>query len=227
MLKQLIEGIANYFYFIEDSALTLAYRIAKKRPLAHKKIETYALFHAAKHGRTRLLSEFIRAGAPIDCVNPKGEHLLMTAIQHRNPSIVAQLLRYGIDPNLRQHTYDITPLQLATQVQHPGIIGTLISCGADISARTAQSLTMFDFAATWHNVLDTRNTRAKLLFDIIKPHLFPIAENLCNTIGYGSSQARQVLLLAIQKQYHNLVGTPAGKRLMDHFAKETMALLIA
>lgn len=227
MLKKIIEMVSDFIYYLEDVTLLIMIKSFNKKPHYKKQVEAYALQYAAKHGRYNLLVRLHQLGISLDQLLKDGSHPLMVAIKYRNPSVVATLLEFGIDPDLNHHNFDVPPLQLATQAQHPGIIGALISCGADIRAKSYQSMTMIDFAASWKNVFDTQNQQTKQLFDIIKPHLFPIAENLCNTIGYGSSQARQVLLLAIQKQYHSFAGTNAGKRLMDHFAKETMALLIA
>lgn len=77
---------------------------------------------------------------------PGGKTALHVAVQLEDPSLVAQLLVRGANPNAQTHVTKFTPLHLAVyqQLRNPNkntieIIATLVEMGADVSIKDHES----------------------------------------------------------------------------------------
>ncbi|GAA2229559.1 MULTISPECIES: ankyrin repeat domain-containing protein [Kitasatospora] len=88
------------------------------------------LFDAARNGDTALLAGYLRAGAPADLANDRGDTLIMLAAYHGHAETVEALLAGGADPN-RVNDRGQTPLAGAVFKGEDKVIAALLAGGAD------------------------------------------------------------------------------------------------
>jgi ankyrin repeat protein len=102
---------------------------------------------AAFYGRTAAAELLLAHGADANVVSANGmaNRPLHAAVAGRHLPLVGLLLRYGADPNARQHG-GWTPLQGAAQHGDMDIARTLLDHGADPAARSDDTRNASDLA---------------------------------------------------------------------------------
>jgi hypothetical protein len=89
------------------------------------------IFFAIVHRNTEIVRALVAKGADIKVVDTRGNTTLMWAAinEHASPELVEELLRLGVDPNLRNKAGQ-TALDLARQRGNTPIVAALLKAGA-------------------------------------------------------------------------------------------------
>lgn len=104
----------------------------------------HSMFDLARAGQTKLLSEAIDAGLPVNLTTSTGDSLLILAAYHRRPDTVNMLLARSADTE-RVNDRGQTALAAATFRRNRRIVGSLLAAGADPAAGERSALQVADF----------------------------------------------------------------------------------
>jgi len=100
---------------------------------------TTPLHNAARMGRPRIISMFIRYGANVHAADWNGRTALHEAAQLHDPRTATLLLKKGADFRLLDR-HGNTPLHLAVPINQPAVVKVLLDAGADPMAQNKHGL---------------------------------------------------------------------------------------
>lgn len=91
------------------------------------------MFDLARSGDTATLTEYVRAGVPVNLTNDSGDTLVMLAAYHGHADTVRALLAEGADPS-RANDKGQTPIAGAVFKGEAEVVAALLDGGADPAA---------------------------------------------------------------------------------------------
>ena len=146
------DGITALFVASEKGHLPVVNALIAARAVVDQvsAIGRTALMHAAQNGHEAVVDTLHRlAGTSVLHADNEGGTALHTAAQHGRPGVVRYLLRAGANPNaVSTNICGVTPLILASQMNHPEAVQALIEASANVYySRPSDQITSLILAA--------------------------------------------------------------------------------